>query len=98
MRTPLPKQGDRVTISQLVGYRLVQERPFECRGWALDPRSGRYSGSCKCGECDGHTVTHSGTVEAIIYWADNSIEGTILCDDGVRRIERYAPPSGDVCF
>lgn len=99
MSAVIPKEGDRVTVPVLTGYKLTQERPFECRGWSRHPETGEYGGGCKCGEnCDGATTLHEGTVERVIYWADNSIESTVLCDDGERRTLHHVAPHGDVCF
>jgi hypothetical protein len=92
------KKGDRVIITELHGYRLVQERPFDCRGWSKDPRTGEYHGGCKCGTCDGETVYYPGTVWQRIYWADNSIDLGVRCDDGQLRTHQLTPPSGDASY
>jgi hypothetical protein len=86
MSVHIPNQGDRFSVSVLRGYRLVQNRPFECRP------------VCRCGECNGHTTVYDGTVERVIYWADNSIEVMVRCDDGELRYRRLVGPHGDVCF
>jgi hypothetical protein len=91
--------GDRVIASVLTGYKLVQERPFTCRGWHPDPRNpGAYTGDCVCGQCDGVTTFHPGTVTHRTYWADNSIEITIAGDDGQTRRHMQKAPSGDACY
>lgn len=89
MRPGEPRKGDRVDVPVLIGYRLEQERPFACR-W-----------TCRCfgpATCHGLTVHYPGTVSELIYWADNSREARVLCDDGRTRTLHLAPPSGDVCF
>lgn len=93
------KEGDEIEVSVTVGYRLVQNRPYPCGTWAPDPnKGGAYSSGCKCGSCDGKTVVHKGIVEKVIYWADNSIDAEVRCEDGWLRVKHLAPPSGDVCF
>ena len=81
-----PQTGDRFTVRVLSGYRLWQERPFECRP------------ACVCGTCNGTTTEYPGMVDRVIYWADNSREAVVRCDDGKVRREMLAPPSGDACF
>ena len=79
-------KGTRVEVSALEGYVLTQHRPFECRV------------KCECGTCNGTTRKHIGTLRETVYWADNSIEAFIDCEDGETRIHRFTPPSGDACF
>lgn len=81
MATTIPAKGDRVSVSELSGYVLTQHRPYECRV------------ACSCGECNGHSTAYPGVVREVIYWADNSIEATVDCDDGETRILRLSPPS-----
>lgn len=83
--TTYPTKGDRVVVPVLSGYKLVQNRPFDCRY------------SCHCGTCNGSTTEYPGTVDNVIYWADNSVEAEVRCDDGEMRLLRLKPPSGDVC-
>ena len=83
--TTIPSKGDRVSVFEQQGYTLHQHRPGDCRG------------CCKCGECEGHSVEFPGTVDEVVYWADNSIEAMVACDDGQRRILRLSAPSGDPC-
>lgn len=90
--------GTRVRVSELRGYVLHQDRPGPCRVWGIDPRTGKGSHGCKCGECGGRTVTFAATVERVVFWADNSREVFVVDDDGERHIVRLAGPSGDVCF
>lgn len=78
-------EGQRVEVPVLSGYRLVQERPFDCRY------------SCKCGKCNGSTTCYPGVVSKIIYWADNSTEAVVKCDDGQERRMMLRAPHGDVC-
>ena len=96
--TTEPKEGDRYDVSVLTGYKLHQERPGLCNQWAPHPDTGRYTSGCKCGKCNGVTTVHPGTVERLIYWADNSREAIVKCDDGETRRVMLAPPSGDICF
>jgi hypothetical protein len=84
--TAIPQKGDRVEVEVLTGYRLHQERPFACRP------------ACTCGSCYGTTTVYPGTVTNMLYYADNSIESEVLCDDGQTRTMRHKPPSGDVCY
>lgn len=95
-----PEIGSRITVTLLEGYKLVQDRPFDCRGWSRDPRfeDGRYSGGCKCGTCNGTKREVEGTVDKTVYWMDNSIETFVDLDEGGRHIIRHKAPSGDVCF
>jgi hypothetical protein len=81
----LPAKGDRVVVVEYPGYKLHQNRPFECQP------------TCTCGGCNGTYTEYPGTVRETIYWADNSIESTVACDDGETRILRHKAPSGDVC-
>lgn len=96
--TQIPTEGERVEVPVLTGYKLVQNRPFECRSWSPDPVTGKYSSGCKCGECNGHTTVYEGTVERVIRWMDNSIEIIVACDDGETRRQTLVHPHGDVCF
>jgi hypothetical protein len=99
----LPKEGDRITVSKLTGYKLVQNRPMECRTWrpsSLPENKGKYTSSCEgaCGgNCNGVTTYHEGTVEKVIFWADNSIEAQVRLDDGTIHTKQYVAPHGDVC-
>lgn len=78
--------GSRTEVHELQGYKLVQNRPFACRP------------VCRCGECNGRSVTYPGTVVQTWYYADNSIETEVRCDDGVTRYIRHVAPHGDLCF
>lgn len=78
--------GERVDVPVLSGYKLVQERPYDCR----------FGCTCERG-CNGTTTIYPGTVERVIYWADNSTEAVVACDDGETRRLMLAYPSGDVC-
>lgn len=80
------QKGERLVVTRRLGYKLHQERPFNCRM------------GCECGTCDGTLHEYPGTVEQIIYYADNSIEAYVMCDDGERRMQRLSNPSGDVCY
>lgn len=84
--TKVPAKGDRVIVETITGYRLIQNRPFECRPM------------CKCGECNGVTLEYPGTVTKIIYWMDNSTDAVVMCDDGRERTKHILMPSGDVCY
>lgn len=79
-------EGERTTVSERVGYKLAQNRPYSCRYL------------CECGECDGVVTEYEGTVEKMIYWMDNSVEAVVRCDDGETRSKMLRHPSGDVCF
>lgn len=85
MKTSYPTPGDRVTVSELKGYRLVQNRPAECHL------------VCVCGECNGKTIEHSGIAGKTRFYADNSIETPVACDDGRERRIRHEAPHGDPC-
>lgn len=78
-------EGGRVNIHHRPGMKLVQDRPFECRH------------GCKCGTCDGVLTEYPGTVDRIIYYADNSIVAYVDCDDGERRHIDLKASSGDPC-
>lgn len=78
--------GGRIVVSQLEGYKLVQNRPLDCRH------------SCTCGECYGRKVAYPGTVVRTIHWADNSVETEVACDDGKTRMIQHVGPHGDLCF
>lgn len=97
MNTPEnTREGDRVVVTELRGYRLSQDRPSACN-WGPEA-DGRYTSNCKCGgNCNGTSVEFPGTVDEIIYWADNSVEATVQCDDGERRRLRLRAPYGDLC-
>lgn len=86
MTQHIPAKGDRVDVHELHGYKLVQDRPFDCRP------------SCKCGKCNGQSTTHEGTVEKVYYYADNSVEAEVLCDDGKYRVLHLVAPHGDACY
>jgi hypothetical protein len=96
-RTPIPAEGDRIQVPVLRGYTLEQDRPMACRTYG-QYANGSYGWGCKCGECHGNTILYPGTVERVVYYADNSTEVEVLCDDGTRRITQPVPPHGDVCF
>jgi hypothetical protein len=81
MATTIPAKGDRVEVHELTGYVLTQHRPYECRI------------ACECGECNGRSTAYPGAVERVIYWADNSIEAEVACDDGRIRLLHLTPPS-----
>ena len=99
MPTKTVNAGDRLDVPVLRGYKLVQERPFECRGWSPHPVTGVYGGGCKCGNnCHGETTVYPGTVEKVIYWADNSREAIVACDDGETRSVMLVHAHGDVCY
>jgi hypothetical protein len=78
-------EGDRVGIRVRTGYRLVQDRPTDCR-WG-----------CRCGECDGSVRILAGTVERIVWYADNSTEAVVLLDEGGRHNVTVVSAHGDVC-
>lgn len=82
-RDRTPAKGDRYVVAELSGYQLVQNRPLDHR-------------SCHCG--DGVTTYHVGTVEAVTYWADNSIDVVVRCEDGKVRTAQTVAPHGDACF
>jgi hypothetical protein len=92
------KNGDRVLMTVWTGSVLIQHRPFECRGWSKDPRTGEHGAGCTCGECDGVTTYVPGTVWQKIYWADNSVDLGVKCDDSKMRTYQLKPPSGDACY
>lgn len=103
MHTPANTHvGDRVVVSELVGYVLEQNRPFCCRTWRPSTRNpGKYTSACEgdCGgNCNGTTHFYPGTVTRIINWMDNSVEAVVACDDGKERRLDLAAPSGDACF
>ena len=81
-----PAVGDRFEVTELNGYRLVQDRPFACRP------------VCTCGACDGTRTRYPGTVTGIIAWMDNSTDAVVMCDDGVERRAMVDGPHGDLCF
>ena len=93
----IPKEGDRVIVSELSGYVLEQNRPHECRTAGSHPVTGEWTFGCKCGKCGGTTTKHPGTVIRVIHWADNSVESQVKCDDGKVRLMRHVHPHGDVC-
>jgi len=78
-----PQEGDSFVVSELSGYQLIQNR-------GLDHRH------CHCG--DGVTTYHAGTVEGVTYWADNSVDVAVRCEDGRLRTVQTIAPNGDVCF
>ncbi len=78
----IPAAGDPWTFTSHHGYRLVQERPYECRRL------------CRCGECNGTTVSSVETVTEVIRWADNAIE--VVGHKGSRC--EIVAPHGDACF
>lgn len=80
------KAGDRFTVEVRSGYRLVQDRPYECHY------------QCMCGECNGHIARYPGVVTRVIAWADNSIDAEVACDDGQTRTAQIDGPHGDVSF
>jgi hypothetical protein len=99
MATQTTKTGDRVIVSELVGYVLPQHRPFGCSGWRPSKlKPGTYTGDCECGRCNGHTERYPGTVDRIIEWADNSTEAGGAGDDRHERRMMIRPPSGDRCY
>lgn len=75
-------KGTEVAYSKLVGYKMIQNRPFECRP------------TCKCGTCNGVTTHHTSTVESVISYMDNSVE--VKLADGHNHM--LVVPHGDVCF
>ena len=81
----IPAKGDPYTIETLPGYTLVQDRPFECRP------------ACSCGKCNGTPTNYPGIVTGVIYFADNSVEIDVACEDGETRRTMVKAPSGDVC-
>jgi len=81
----IPTKGDRHTVNIRTGYRLAQNRPHDCRH------------VCVCGDCNGHTSAHPGTVERVIPYADNSVEINVRCDDGRVRRAMVVAPHGDRC-
>ena len=85
--TLLPSIGDPYTIVRTPGYKLVQDRPFDCR-----------NGRCQCGKCDGVRVECEGTVDRVVHYADNSIEVEVRMPDGRVMTDMVKAPSGDVCF
>jgi hypothetical protein len=87
-RTPVntPKVGDTYSFTTLKGYKMYQDRPYDCRY------------SCVCGTCNGVTIEHTGVVTEVIYWADNSIDLRVLCADGQTRKTQFDGPHGDLCF
>jgi hypothetical protein len=85
MASKIPAKGERVSVPVLTGYRVYQDRPFVCRP------------SCSCGNCNGRSENFWGYVDDVIYYADNSIEARVICDDGQTRTLRLAAPSGDTC-
>ncbi len=68
-RNHAPLIGDVIEWQETRGYKLVQNRPYECRM------------SCTCGECHGRTVTQSGTVVDVASYSD-AVEGTVVDESG----------------
>jgi hypothetical protein len=83
--TTIPKTGDPFVITRRPGYKLIQNRPFDCRY------------SCRCGACNGVLTEHHGIVERVVYYADNSIEAEVRMADGTIMIDMVKSPSGDIC-
>lgn len=75
-------EGTEVAYSKLVGYKMIQNRPFECRP------------ICKCGTCNGTTTKHTSTVKRVQNYMDNSVE--VKLADGHNHM--LVAPHGDVCF
>lgn len=80
------KVGDEITFSKTRGYKLVQDRRFNCRT------------VCACGECNGKTTTYEGVITKVIHWMDNSSDAEVLCTDGETRTTQLMYSHGDVCF
>ncbi len=81
MSVTYPAAGQLHKFSTLSGYRLVQDRPFNCRP------------ACTCGECNGRSTTTTEEVREVIFWADNSVE--VVSVTG--RVARLRAPYGDAC-
>jgi hypothetical protein len=82
--------GTRVQVEILTGYVLHQYRPYECKTWLPDPANpGHYSARCKCGKCDGQTLTVAGTYQGTTHYADNSVAGTVALDEPLPNGRRY---------
>lgn len=78
-----PAKGDRFIVSELTGYQVSQGR-----SWGHD--------SCSCGT--GTTTYYAGAVVSVTAWMDNSVDVTVLCEDGVTRRVQTVAPHGDACF
>ena len=101
MTITIPAIGSRHSVPVLTGYVYHQNRPFTCSAWRpskLHP--GQYTSDCEgaCGgNCNGATTHYPGTVTNVIYWADNSIDVEVRCDDGITRRDLIVSPHGDIC-
>ena len=80
-----PSKGQRYTVHILTGYRTYSSRPLDCRM------------ACQCGACNGVSTRKEGTVEDVVYYADNSVEVRVRTDDGDIVREMLVAPHGDVC-
>lgn len=82
--------GDVMEVSETTGaIGDPNNRPFECR----------HKVACSCGRnCHGTTVVHKGEVTQVYYFADNSTEVDVVCEDGKTRRKMIVAPHGDVCF
>ena len=85
MRIQVPAVGDVTTFTEYTKYTPIQYRPVPCR-----------AGLCVCGECSAK-VEHTGTVEDVLKFADNSVEVNVRCADGKLRRRMVVAPNGDVC-
>lgn len=89
-------EGTRILLTERVGYRPVQDRPMACRSYGQHP-DGSCGYGCKCGECDGRSVEHVGTVERVVFWADAAVDVVVRCDDGEVRTEQLRVGHLDPC-
>lgn len=82
----LTPTGTFVTVSTLSGYKMYQDRRFECRH------------GCKCDEhCDGIKGSYEAFVIGRVFWADNSDDLKLLLLDGTERSIETRAPNGDAC-
>lgn len=96
-RTRYPDKGDAFTFTRHVGYVLAQDRPMACRGYGQFP-DGSHGYGCKCGNCNGRSLSFEGVVAEVILWMDNSVEVVSEPDaDGRVWRQTTVAPHGDVC-
>lgn len=95
MTRQIPAAGSTFEFTELVGYKLIQNRRCTCTkypmgGWRHEPE-------CEVND-NGRTIVAALPVDHVIHWADNSIEA-ISTPDAQGKIWRamLVAPHGDVC-
>lgn len=82
-RNTTPRKGEAWVVSELSGYKLVQDRPY---------------GHSECPCHNGRTAYTEGTVQSLTYWADNSVDVIVALPGGRTVTDQLVPPHGDACF